>query len=440
LAKLNLSSSLAPEVPASVAAKGTGVTAGAINVAALTSRKKSREACNIRQKIKTAKMQQESMAMDLCFIESQRGMKAGGKYKLKFSMPASAGLNLQDIPGGDIPSGDIPSGDIPSGDIPSGDMPSGDMPSGDMPSGESPSGTGQEMTFSVFLDNSDKNNFKVFMCDNDKLTQKIVLSGASDKGSRGSYKTKFEEDGFSVSLSGQFDNGVAKAGRQTSAAQMAFAMKMGNDTSHMRSSMVLDIVADGISTVKVANESSMTASDFSAADKEIGVALIGPTIGSALFQRTYTGSGSFFPDGGDQSVPPMTLALNAEQQVETSRTYFDNAGQTLAKADSASFNNDGPLHVKEAMFPKLLPNDFAVTFDATDWDCSGAVDFTVNMDSPEFKACETKFQPDFSDEQCDGDTYIVGFEEEIPAFVNERGDLDGELPPFDPNAEPVPAP
>lgn len=473
LAALNLSSSLSPEVPSSVTASGAGVQPGQVAIATLTARKKSREACNIRQKIREAKMNQEQMAMDLCFVESQKGMKAGGKYKMTFKFSEMGGAPDAGGPGGDAGMPPMPltqgpdggmfppdGGDMPppdGGNMPDGGM--GDMPGadggmaggpdgGDMPGADGGmgdmGGMPTEMVRSVYLDNSDPNNFKVYMCDNDKLTQKIVLNGAGSNGSKGTYKAAFEDNGLSIAMVGSFDNGVGAAGRQRSTSQMAFSMKSGSDTINMRSNIALDLAKEGVSVVKVANESSMSASDFSAGDKEIGVALIGPNIGSALFQRTFTGSDSFFPGGPGGETPPLPLT-EGTTQVETSRAFFDSAGQTLEQKDSDSFKEGGQLHAKESMFPKLLPENFTVTFEAGDWDCSGTEDFAVDMNSPELKACEKKFASAFQMEECDGDTFAVGMEEEeIGSFVDQRGEFGppdlGELPPGIPGEGEVPPP
>jgi len=426
LQKLNLSSSLSPEIPASVKGTGTGVQAGAINVAALTSRKKSREACEIRQKIREAKMNQDQMAMNLCFVQSQKGMKAGGKYKLKFT-----GMGLTQDPDPFFTPGPDDDFSSPAPQASGSPAPTGD----DMPEG--PEGMGGEMTMSVFLDNSDTKNFKVFMCDDDKLTQKIVLSNATEKGSKGSFKSKFDMEGMSISIAGSFDNGVGSAGRQVTASQMAFAMKQGTDTMNMRSSMYLDIDGAGISRVMVANEAGNSSGDFSSAMKEIGTAKIGPNLGSALFQHTFEGSGGFFDGGDGNNTPPggdtIPMPLTGTVNVETSRSYFDSAGNVLSKSDSKSFDDGAPFHMTEKDFPKLLPADFKVEFEASDWDCTGTTDLTVDMESAAFKECEKRFAESFSTEMCDAGDFEVGMEAEgIPSFADERGGLD------DLNFEPVP--
>lgn len=392
LAALKLSESLSPAVPESVAATGDGVEAvKAGDVALLTQeeRKKSLEACYIRQKLREAKMNQESMAMQLCFIEAQKGMKAGGKYKMSFSQPGAA--LTQDMPPPPPP----------------GDMPTGEMPTSD-PTG-APTGGGQDMTLSIFLDNSVADKFTVFMCDSDKLTQKIVVSGAGDAGSKGSFKTSMEMEGMSAQIQGAFDNGVDVAGHQRAASQISFAMDMGGTKNYLRSSLKLDLVEDGVSVVKAATESSTSATDFSSSFREIGTALIGPNLGSALFQRTI--------EGVQATDPAMALV---EQQVITTRSYFDNAGYVLSKEDSPNFADGAALAVADTDLPKLVPDSFKVEFEASDWDCSGTEDFAMDVESEGFKACTDRFASEFSMETCTDAEYGIGPTEEDATVVLEQ--------------------
>lgn len=410
LAALNLSASLTPEVPESVTAKGQGVQPGQIAVAMLTNaeRKKSQEACNIRQKIKQAQSDQIGIAMQLCFIESQKGMKLGGKYRMKFS-PSGGAPMLTQAPSG---PGDMPSdpGDMPSGP---GDMPSGPG-EGDMPSG----GGMSEMVMSVFLDNSDPEAFKVYTCNNDILNSKIVLNDArSGVGSKGSYKMLQDNEMGKAAIEGYFDNGVTVAGHQRAASTASFVMSMGTTKMYGRSNMMLDLAKDGISQVKVASEMSMNDGDFGMANVEIGAARIGPNLGSALFQYTM-----------DTENPPMQL--KADRQVATNRSWFDSAGQELAEADSDSFKAGGALHVSESDFLKLPRNDFTVAFEPGDWDCSGTEDLAMDTTSDAFKQCSEKFVSSFLDEQCDDAAYGVGAaQQDVPVIIEERETSIPELGP-----------
>jgi len=77
---LKLSESISPEVPQSVAAKGGGeASTGSLSVEYLVAPKKSAEACYIRDRVREAKMNIESIAMNLCYMEAQKGMKVGKK-------------------------------------------------------------------------------------------------------------------------------------------------------------------------------------------------------------------------------------------------------------------------------------------------------------------------------------------------------------------------
>jgi hypothetical protein len=430
LSALKLSESVSPQVPASVTATGGGVEPvqnGQIAVATLTAaeRKKSLEACNIRQKIKEAKANQESMAQQLCFFESQKGMKAGGKYRMRFTPPGAAltQAGQPQPPGGPGGPGDMPPGG-PSGPGGAPGAPTGGPgdPGAGAPGG-APGGGGSEMNLSVFLDNSVADQFAVYICDADKLTQKIVVSSASEAGAQGSFLAKMEMSGATAQLKGAFDNGVGSSGHQRAVTQMSFDMKMGSSSTYVRSAIDLDLVQTGVSTVKSAVETSSEIGEFSDSYREIGAALIGPNLGSALFQRTI-----------DSSHPAPTfeqeqLSLTAAQYV-TTRSFFDNAGQVLAQSDSKSFADGGALAVADSLLPKLVADDFAVEFDSGDWDCSGAEDFTVEQNEA-FKACMDKFASQFAMETCSDPAYLIGADvADAPSVIDQRDSAGApELPP-----------
>jgi hypothetical protein len=477
---------MSPDVPASVAGTGSGVDtkAGQVQIQYLKSASKSREACEVRDQIRQAKMQIDGIAMQLCYIESQKGLTAGGKYKMKFKPPTPSGgpaLALQELP----PGGPTAPTEPPTG-APGGQMP--DPSAGGPP----PAGAeGEDMTLSVFLDNSAKEKFTVYMCDNGKLSQKIELVGAAGSGSKGAYKAVISGNGMDASIKGAFDNGVGLDGHQRLSTQMTFKMDMGGMSNFMRSTMDLDLVKDAVSIVKVATESSTSSTDFSNASKELGTSYVGPNLGAALFQRSLDGDtpSIFAPPGGDSStttdpsgdailppgdgaftdastssntnvdtgtdintdfntdistdmqMPPLALT---EAEVETSRAYFDSAGNKLEPSASKSFEEGGALHIKETDLPKLLPENFSVSFDPTDWDCSGTEDIAMDTSSDAFKACAEKFAAEIPTETCDGGDFVVGVEASdvppaIDAYAGDTPDLiGGDQPQPAPGALPPP--
>jgi hypothetical protein len=150
LAALSLCQSLMPEVPKHLLDNGAPIEPGAITVATLapdTTRKKSREACNVRARIRQGLVDQQQAAWIACFLETQKGMKAGGKYRLTYTAtaPSMPPMNLtQDQPPGpgDGPSmGGDPTSGGPGGDPTSGG-PGGD-PMGGGPGGD-PTGGGSD--------------------------------------------------------------------------------------------------------------------------------------------------------------------------------------------------------------------------------------------------------------------------------------------------------
>lgn len=422
LAALKLSDSLSPAVPDSVASKGEGVTPGQLAVSMLTSaeRKKSQEACYIRQKIKEAKANQEMMAMQLCQIEAQKGMKAGGKYKMSFSTGGAA--LTQNPPPGVDPTAGIPQGGDPTapGPVPGGD------PSTPPGGAEGPGGPGGGMNMAIFLDNSVEGKFSVYVCQDDKLSQKIVVDSAGEAGAKGSFKSVIEMDGMSAQMQGAFDNGVGVAGHQRSSSLMTFSMQ----SNYFRTSTELDLVQDGISKVKTASEMASGTEDFSSAMKEIGTAYIGPNLGTALFQRTL-----------NNSLQQPTAPKLTEAQAVTTRSYFDSAGLTLSSDESDSFKEGGALAIPESDLPKLIPADFKVEFEATDWDCSGAEEFTVDADSAAFMACTEKFASQFSQETCGDPAFAAGPEAtDVPVVIDSRSSEEIPELPLPPEGEIPPAP
>ena len=435
LSNLQLARSVSPEVPKSVAGSGEGVqAAGTLQVQYLVGAAKSREACYIRDQIRQAKMQVDGIAQQLCFIESQKGMKAGGKYKMKFAAPADAALRLEDVPP-PLPDPDAtgaPGGggasEVPLPSASPDASPS--APSGSPESGAP--GAPQEETFAIFLDNTVKGKFTVFMCSDGKLVQKIQLKGASTAGSQGTYKAIISGQGFDASMMGAFDNGVGSEGRQRLLSQMTFKIDMGTVSSYMRANMELDLSATKVSVVKVASESSTSAGDFSAAHKELGTAFIGPNLGAALFQRT-------FDDSHPSIFGLVPQALTTGSNIETSRAFFDSSGKELAKDSSTSYADGGALNVKESDLPKLVPDSFKVAFEASDWDCSGTTDFTMDTSSAAFTACTDKFDAEFPTETCtDTAAYSVG---EPAPEVKDVAEFREEAPPdIDDLPEPSPEP
>jgi hypothetical protein len=452
---LKLSESISPAVPASVTATGDGVDpkAGDLSVATLTAedRKKSLEACQIRQKIREAKMNQEVMSMQLCYIQAQKGMKAGGKYKMSFAAGGPALRLTQSLP--PAPDGNqVP----PAGaDAPTGSAPDvGQMPDG----GAGPdagAGAPQDMDMAIFLDNSEAGKFKIYMCQDNKLSQKIVVEGAGETGAKGSFKAVMDMEGVSASIQGSFDSGVELPGHNRSSSQVAFDMDMGGSTMHMRSNIGMDLVEDGVSVVMAANEASSTMGDFDSSFKELGTALIGPNLGAALFQRSVDASHpvetfqmpSAEVPSDTNDVPeipdlPPPLRLTGDKTYVTSRSFFDSAGYELKQSDSDSFADGGLLNVKDTDLPKLLADDFKVEFEASDWDCSGAEEFTMVTDSSSFQACADKFASSFEMETCEaGAVYGAGIEAtDVDPVLDQRVE-GGELPPeLPPTIEDVPPP
>jgi hypothetical protein len=177
--------------------------------------------------------------------------------------------------------------------------------------------------------------------------------------------------------------------------------------------------------VKTASESSTSAADFSNSYKEIGAAFIGPNLGSALFQRTVDGS---------HPAPTAPVLPLTEQTVITTHSYFDSAGKTLAQDDSESFAEGGVLAVEESDMPKLVPENFKVEFEASDWDCSETEDFTMDTESSDFGACVDKFVSQFSQEDCSDTAYLGGVTAEgVGPVIDERASEEElELPPLPP--------
>jgi len=421
---LKLSESISPEVPQSVAAKGGGeASTGSLSVEYLVAPKKSAEACYIRDRVREAKMNIESIAMNLCYMEAQKGMKVGKKYKMK--MPTMAMLKLQD--GGMPDMGSMPtSGDPMSGSAaPTGQTmdPNAMQSPGAMPT----EGAGGDMpdmpeTMSIWMDDSTKGKLTVYVCQDDKLTEKYEIDRSSKTARRGSFKIKVGDGNtMDVRMAGVYENSGEEGDRSKVATDMSFKMSMGTTSMYAKSSMFMNISKKEISELKIASETSMSMGDFSNAQKEIGAALIGPNFGSALLQRTFDGSSNPSMFGASTS--------GSSQSIETSRAYFDSAGNQLTAESNKNFAEGGLLYLDAKALPKLLPESFDVKFDSTDWDCSGTEDFTLDMENADFKKCDDRFAAAFSDETCSGADYGAGVAfSDAPVVVNERS---SETPDFD---------
>lgn len=268
-----------------------------------------------------------------------------------------------------------------------------------------------ELTYAVFMDASVENQVSVYLCSDEKLIHKTVVTGFKNSLLKGRFLVKQAIEGQGTfQMSGVFDNGVDAKGHVRQAIQTAFDATISGQTQKARNSSALDLAESGTSTVETAMEISSTG-DFASAYRELGIAKVDPAVGTALVQRTvdaqhpadHGGSGKF----------------------ETSRAYFDSAGQALKSEDVPAAASGGALAVSESDLPKLPPENFAVEFDPSDWDCSGVEDTT--LDEAAIAECDQAYAVPFKDEDCDA--YGVGVEEQVPAALEQRDQGPPELPP-----------
>jgi hypothetical protein len=382
LSTFKLSEALTLKIPPSVLGNGAGVSSGATDV----ERKKSLKACKVRSIVSEAKMHHEQIVMQLCALEAQKGLLSGGRFKMK--IPGNSALLLQDNPSV-FPEDFGPGGPLdPGAPGPGEPSPPDDyFPKNDPPQ-EYPV---EEMVMSVFVDRSIADKFTVFVCQNEKLSQKIVIEKVGNFASKSSYKTLMDIGPSTYEQQGTFDNGVESAGHQRLTSRAKFRWNINEKPNSSSSDIELDLVENGVSLVRSASEwtSSLSAG---APDREISAALIDPNLGSVLFQAT--------PFKTSSTVTDSTTTAT---ELETTRSFFDSAGKVVAKESSPSFADGGILHVTESQLPKLVADDFKVESEPSDWNCSGTTDFTYEPGS-DVEACyESTLAP--SSESCYGDDF-----------------------------------
>lgn len=244
LSDLKLSESLSLEVPASVKAQGqeaqvddTGKLAvGATGLSTLPLRKKSREACDIRNKVHESMEIVKSIATEVCYIEAESAkLQFGQKYKISFT------------------------------------------------------DEGKTYSHAVWVQDKKDAGLLIQLCDDGKLTEQITVVGNKKGGaSKGYFKSFDEFDGDTWAAEGFFDSKFSKADR------MRIAMKSSGTTKSedgqaitYRESVAMDLKQDGISLINMAADGKQEP-DITWADS--GTARIGPRFGSALLHSDGFGS------------------------------------------------------------------------------------------------------------------------------------------------------
>ena len=361
LSGLKLDKSIDPTIPSSVIDAGAGLRG--MNLAAGN---KSLERCLLQQSVSEFKTNVAMVKMQLCSLTSMAGLEWGKAYNIDMSSMGGPGAGLvQDIPGDpNDPNAPVLPDDpnAPGGpgdpNAPGGPgEPGGPSESGGPGDGGAPS---MPTSLQVKMDNSVAGEYTIYVCSAKVLQQKILVKGATDTGATGSYAVKMDLGGDNVmELRGSFDNGVTSVGRYLGTTQMRFSM----GGMKMNSSIALNL-GQGDSDahfVQSTREQAMSFADLNASTKELMAGRFGPDFGSAIVQRS----------GGDDKI----FGLTNEAGPETSRAFFNVAGENVEESASASLAEGGTYYMAATDLPLL--NDPAETWPIEGWDCvTGVEEFT----------------------------------------------------------------
>ena len=200
------------------------------------------------------------------------------------------------------------------------------------------------MEMPLWIDNSTAGTLTMYTCKSGSIAEKIVISGASSAGPKGSINFRGSESGMTFASNLDFDfstSGVKILKGQNTFSQNSDAY--ASDTN-------IEIKEPGVSLVKMSNRGSAAAwGTF----EDRGAVRFNGTLGQAIFK----GSGS----GGTNVYNWST------------RNTFDANGLTVANATATA-----DIKVEATDLPAALASGYAVTA-ASGWDCSTEKTIEVDM-------------------------------------------------------------
>jgi hypothetical protein len=242
----------------------------------------------------------------------------------------------------------------------------------------------------IWIDNSNQENLKVYLCEERKLVMAFNISGYGGEGLiKGSSQMKFE--------------GTFPADEWSSGGSFTYS---ANDE--------FDFTTPGVKIVKSSSKSTSSSGTSSSSDylSYADLKLVDSGVSSLLVSR----GGSYSYDG--DSGAPITGTHDEQSAI----LFNGTVGQALSKNSSiltrATFNSEGykvesSQATADVIINKLiLPAKLQSTFSAqapSGWDCSTTESLTIDLSNQERKsshdACDIEW-PEFN--SCGGDDFEGG--------------------------------
>lgn len=292
VADLKLSSAFNIELPTAIA-KAAGQSSYANRSARLVG-KKSSEACRTVQNVAMMFETLGSIGGMMCHLEAESAnISFGKKYKIVMQM----GAESQEMP--------------------------------------------------LWIDNSVGGQLTMYTCAEGKVREKILLTGSSSSGAKGTIHFKGSESGNSYANLLNFD--LTTAGVKLINGQNLFSD--GSNTYAQDNS--LEFRDSGVSIMKSASKGTM---DGGSTFQDRGFVKHNGTMGQALFKG----------DGTQQPFGAYSFS---------SRSTFDGEGIAVANSTATS-----DIRVNASDLPSFLADDFSIS-DATGWDCTTEETVTIDMAS-----------------------------------------------------------
>lgn len=308
LADLKLSSALGVTIPEGIKNAAGGKPAQGLRLKKSRAGKKSMEACQAVNDIDNMLRQIRSGAGTLCHMEVE-GMGFGKKYNVKIT-----GLD--------------------------------------------------DMNLSVYVDNTDPANLKVYTCNDGTLAEQFVITGFNGVGKiKGTLSQYFEGsfdsstrvgDTFTAGINAEFD--FTETGVQVIKSSMKYT-SAGSMSSDFRSYGDIRLVDSGVSKLLISREGTFGPMNMSQQE----AVYFNGTNGQALFSGVYQ-------DGANGEV------------TATHRSSFNADGTVIANSEATA-----DITVDKTALPAKLAASFSPTKPAG-WDCTGDEDFTVDMTGPKAEA------------------------------------------------------
>ena len=232
----------------------------------------------------------------------------------------------------------------------------------------------------LWIDNSVGGQLTMYTCDAGKVREKILLTGSSSNGAKGTIQFKGSDGSNSYANLLNFD--FTTSGVKILNGQNVFS----NGSNSYAQDNSLEFRDSGVSVMKSASKGTM---DGGSSFQDRGAVKHNGTMGQALFK----GEGSVQPYGAYSF---------------SSRSTFDAEGISVANSTAGT-----EIQVTASDLPSFLADGFSIS-DATGWDCATEETITIDMvngpTAAAHAACERDHNLQFD---CWGDDFEQGENETI---------------------------